>query len=93
MKRRVAVLVMTAVLAAGSLTGCKGLDGSETVAEFQDTKITADVVNFYARMQQAQYETYYASFMGDDMWAGEAAEGKTYEESMKESILNELENY
>lgn len=92
MKRKLAVLVMTAVLAAGSLAGCGGLDGSETVAEFQDTKITANVVNFYARMQQAQYETYYASFMGDEMWAGEVSDGKTYEASMKESILNDLEN-
>ena len=91
MKKRLVALVMAAAMAAVSVMGCGKLDGSEVVAEVGDAKITADVANFYARYQQARYETYYSSFMGDDMWSGEASEGKTYEESVKESIMETLE--
>lgn len=92
MKKRIVSLVLAAAMAAAAVTGCGKLDGSEVVAEVGDEKITADVANFYARYQQAQYETYYASFMGTDLWAGEAEEGKTYEETVKESILESLED-
>ena len=46
-------------------------------------------------MMQGQYETYYAGMMGttaEEMWAQDAGDGKTYEESMKDSILENLEN-
>ena len=91
MKRRIVTLALTAAMMAVSVTGCGSLNGNEVVAEFGNVKITADVANFYARYQQAQFETYYSSFLGDDMWSGEAEEGKTYEESVKESVLETLE--
>ena len=46
-------------------------------------------------MQQAQYETYYAPMMGttgEALWQQEMEEGKTYEESTKETLLLNLEN-
>ncbi|XCP86729.1 peptidyl-prolyl cis-trans isomerase [Roseburia hominis] len=91
MKKRIVSLVLAAAMTAAAITGCGKLDGSAVVAEVGEEKITADVANFYARYQQAQYETYYASFMGTDLWAGEAQDGKTYEESIKESIMESLE--
>lgn len=91
MKKKVVALALAAVMAL-SAAGCSNgtLDGNATVIEMGDTKITADVANFFARYQQAQYETYYAGFMGEDMWSGEAEEGKTYEESVKEGVLDSL---
>lgn len=91
MKKRLVALVAACAAAALAVTGCGKLDSSDVVAEVGDAKITADVANFYARYQQAQYETNYAGFLGNDMWSGEASEGKTYEESVKESILDNLE--
>lgn len=91
MKKKLVMFVVAASMLAVSMTGCAELDGSETVAEFGDTKITADMANFYARYQQAQYETYYASILGDDMWTNEVEEGKTYEETVKDDILTSLE--
>ena len=70
MKKRAVILLLAGVLAAGSLTGCGGLEDSDVVATVNDTDITADVANFLARYTQAQYETYYAGYMGDDMWSG-----------------------
>ena len=62
--KRLAVLAVAGTLTATSLTGCGTINTDETVATVGDEKITLGVANFYARLQQAQYETYYASMMG-----------------------------
>ena len=36
------------------------------MVEVGDEKVTADVANFFARYQQAQFETTYSSYLGDD---------------------------
>lgn len=92
MKKKAVVLLLCAVMASGCLSGCGSLKDSDVVATVNDTDITAGVANFLARYTQAQYETYYAGYMGDDMWAGEAEDGKTYEDTVKDSILESLEN-
>ena len=92
MKKRAVVLLLAGLLAAGSLTGCGSLEDSDVVATVNDTDITAGVANFYARYTQAQYETYYAGYMGGDMWSGEGEEGETYQDTVKDSILESLEN-
>lgn len=92
MKKKVLTLALTGVLAVTSLTGCGSLKEDDVVATVGDQKITAGVANFYARYTQAMYETYYAAYMGgDDMWTTEVSDGQTYEESIKESVLEELE--
>lgn len=93
--KRMAVLAVAGTLAAASLTGCGSLNTDETVATVGDEKITLGVANFYARLQQGQYETYYASMMGttaEEMWKKDASDGKTYEEQTKATILENLEN-
>lgn len=92
MKKRVLMFVMAAALLAGAITGCSKLKGTETLVQINDIKVTADVANFYSRYQQAQYETYYASYMGEDMWGSEVEEGKTYEKSVKDGLLTNLQN-
>lgn len=82
-------------LALTSLTGCTSFDNDDAVATVGKEEIPAGVANFYARMQQAQYETYYAPMMGttgEALWQQEMEEGKTYEESTKETLLLNLEN-
>lgn len=92
MKKRAVVLLLAGLLAMGSLSGCGKLKDSDVVVTVNDTEITADVANFLARYTQAQYETYYAGYMGDDMWTGEGEDGETYEDTVKDSILESLEN-
>lgn len=82
-------------MALTSLTGCTSFDNDDAVATVGKEEIPAGVANFYARMQQAQYETYYAPMMGttgEALWQQEMEEGKTYEESTKETLLLNLEN-
>lgn len=92
MKKRAVILLLAGLLAAGSLTGCGSLEDSDVVATVNDTDITAGVANFLARYTQAQYETYYAGYMEDDMWSGEGEDGETYQDTVKDSILESLEN-
>lgn len=89
------VLTAAGALALTSLTGCTSFDNDDAVATVGKEEIPAGVANFYARMQQAQYETYYAPMMGttgEALWQQEMEEGKTYEESTKETLLLNLEN-
>ena len=91
MKKRVVACIL-AVACIASLSGCGSkFNGQDTVAEVGDEKITADVANFYARYQQAQFETNYGSYLGDDFWGNEVSDGKTYEENYKDSIIESLE--
>ena len=66
---------------------------SATVATVAGDEIPAGLANFYARMTQAQYESMYSSYLGDNMWTTEASEGKTYEKLVKDGVaLKDLEN-
>lgn len=92
MKKRVMVLALAGMMAVSSITGCGKMEDSEVAATVEGDEITAGLANFYARMTQAQYETWYAGYMGDNMWAGEAEEGKTYEESVKSQVMEDLQD-
>ena len=92
MKKRALILVLAGIMAA-SLIGCGSLKDDAVVVKAGDEEITAGVANFYARYTQAQYETYFASYLGgDDMWSRNASDGKTYEESIKKPLLDDLKN-
>ena len=92
MKKRALILALAGIMAA-SLTGCGSLKDDAVGVKAGDEEITAGVANFYARYTQAQYETYFASYFGgDDMWTKNASDGKTYEESIKETLLDDLKN-
>ena len=91
MKKRVVACIL-AVACIASLNGCGSkFNGQDTEVEVGDEKVTADVANFFARYQQAQFETTYSSYLGDDFWGKEVTDGKTYEENYKDSIMDSLE--
>ncbi len=92
MKKKFLMLLMAGMLGVFSLAGCSSFEEDEVVMTVGEQKVTADIANFYARYVQAQYETYYSAYLGEDMWNSEAAEGKTYEESVKDSVLESLED-
>lgn len=91
MKKRILTILLAGIMATTALTGCNSINNDATAITVGDTKISAGEANFYARFSQAQYETYYSAYIGEDMWNQEAEEGKTYEESVKESIQEFLE--
>ena len=94
--KRAAVLAMAGVFGAACMTGCSGsLDTDAVVATVGGEDVTLGVANFYARMQQGQYETYYAGMMGttpEEMWSQEYTEGTTLEDETKDGVLEMLED-
>ena len=95
MKKRILSLALAAAMMAVSVTGCgesSELTGDEIVAEVGDTQITAAVAEFFARYEQAQYETYYMTYYGDEMWSMQVDGDMTYEDSVKNNILYAVES-
>lgn len=91
MKKRLLTIAAALTVAFTSLNGCSLISANpdEVVLKVDDSELTADVANFYARYTQAQYETYFA-YMGNNMWNTQADKSKTYEESVKETIQDNL---
>lgn len=92
MKKKIIMCMLAGLLTVSSLTGCSSFQADEVVATVGDEEITAEVANFYARYVQAQYETYYSAYLGENMWSSAASAGKTYEEAVKEAVLEDLED-
>lgn len=96
--KRTAVVLMAGSVVATGLTGCgsKAVDNNEVVATVNGEDISYGVANFSARMDQASVEYYYESMMGTsvgaEMWASEVGEGLTYEDSVKESIMESIQS-
>lgn len=91
--KKIIALVAVATMAMTSLVGCGSVDDNAVVVTVGDDKVTAGFVDFYMRYQQAlMQEDTYASYYGEDFWDLELIEeGKTYEESVKESIIETLQ--
>ena len=92
-EKRLAVVLLTAVIAAGAMAGCgqETIKDSDVVATVGKTEIKGNIANFFARYQQAMYETYYSSMLGENMWTTKVDDDTTYEESAKETIMQSLE--
>lgn len=92
MKKKLAVLVLAGAMAVTPLAGCSSeLKDSEVALTVSGDEVTADIANFYARYSQAQYETYFGSYYGEDMW-GDVSEEGSYQNSVKDSLIEALEN-
>lgn len=90
--KKKAVIVMASVsLAAGMLTGCADFDNSETAVVVGGDEVPAGVANFYARYHQAMIETSLKSMLGDNMWTQDVGEGKTYEQQVKDGVMDTLQ--
>lgn len=90
-----AVTGLVIVMGTTVLTGCGGkLDGTQTVASCGDEKVTLGTANMMLRMNQAQMQSYYAMFGGSPtgIWDQEGEDGKTYGESTKDDIMDQLHN-
>lgn len=95
-RRKAAVLTAVGALAVMTATGCSGsLNTDAVVATVGEEDITLGVANFYARMTQGQYETYYAGMMGttgEAMWTQDTGNDQTYEDSVKDGLMESLQN-
>lgn len=91
LKKKLVIFAAAASLAIVSMTGCASLKNTDTVATVGGDEISAGVANFYARYQQGMIETNLGAMLGDNMWTQEVSEGKTYEDTVKDSVMNALQ--
>ena len=92
MKKRITAVILAAVLAVTTLTGCSSsMSGKDAAVTVNGIDVTADIAEFYARYIQAGYETYYAAYMGNDLWGSRAEKGNNYEDAVKEQVIEDLE--
>lgn len=92
--KKALVIGTSLVMCVASLTGCGNkINPDDIVATVGDNKITLGTANFFARFQQASYETFYAGMMGttgEEMWNQIDESGKAYDETVKEGLMDNL---
>ncbi len=94
MKKCIAVLAAAAVLSAVSVAGCGSkIDLSKSAATLDGKEISMGVANFMAQYQAAQTDFYFLSYYGEDMWNSDSGDGATMTDSVKESVMETLEEY
>lgn len=95
--KKLTALVAVAALAVTPLAGCqkqKDIDNSEIVMTVGDKKVELGLANFFVRYQQSMIEEQMEMYQqyGYDMdWDTEVEEGTTYEESIKQSVLESIQ--
>ena len=92
-KASVLILVVAMVM---SFVGCSQfkkneIDEAAILTTVGDVKVTAGMMNFYARQMQSLYEGLYSQ-SSVELWTQELSRGVTYEDTMKEDILTELQD-
>lgn len=92
--RKLTAVLAGVMLVSVLMTGCgnKAMNADEVVATVGEENVSLGLANFSARIQQAQAETYYKPYLGEDMW-NQDMNGTTYEKSVKDSIMEMLKEY
>ena len=95
MKKTVALLLV-AVMAMTMFVGCakdkeETLDPTEVVMVVGETEVKMNIANFFVRYNQSLMESVYSSYIGEDVWMTEVEDGVTYEDNLKDSLLEELQ--
>lgn len=86
-------------MAASMLAGCgkkETLDTAAVAATFDGEEISAGLVNFYLRYQQAEFESSYGSWLssyyGTNIWDADlTGTGVAYGETFKDDVMTSLE--
>ena len=93
--KKVLALGLVLALTISGITGCKReaavVDNKEVVMVVNGTEVTMGVANFFVRWQQSMVEGMYVSYMGENAWTLEMEDGVTYEQDMKDRLLEELQ--
>lgn len=94
-RKRIVTLALAGVVAASAaLTGCGSLNMEETVATVNGTPISLGLANFAAQLTAVNYDTYYMSYFGADMWTSDqSGSGETMAQTVKDNTLETLEEY
>lgn len=93
--KRITTLLLAAVIAAGTtVVGCGAMDPDAQVASVNGTSISLGLANYMAQFSAVEYDTFYMSYFGTDMWKKDpAGSGKTMTQTVKDNTLEKLQEY
>ena len=93
--KKLSILALSGVLMTGTvLTGCGSINPDKTVATVNGTEISLGLANYMAQYTAVDYDTYYMSYFGQDMWTKQSGDNaETMTDRVKENTLQSLEEY
>lgn len=93
-KKIAAVILSIVMLSSFAVAGCGSRINKDAVAATLDGKeISMGIANFAAQHQAAQIDGNFLAYYGEDMWTSDSGSGSTMEESVKESLMESLQEY
>ncbi len=92
--KKIAVILLSAViLPSFAAAGCgKSIDMSAAAATLDGKDISMGLANFMAQYQAVQMDSYLLSYYGEDMWSQDSGDGTTMTESVKKSVMENLQD-
>lgn len=92
--KRIAIILLSAViLPSFAAAGCgKTVDANAVAATLDGKDISMGLANFMAQYQAVQMDSYLLSYYGEDMWSQDSGDGTTMTESVKQSVMESLQN-
>ena len=93
--KKITGALLAGALGAASLTGCSSsMDGTQPLLTSGEDTVTVGTGNLMLRMNQATMLSYYSMMGGSTtgLWSQDSGDGKTYGDTTKASVLDELEN-
>ena len=93
--KKLSILALSGVLMTGTvLTGCGSINPDKTVATVNGTEISLGLANYMAQYTAVDYDTYYMSYFGQDMWTKQSGDNaETMTDRVKANTLQSLEEY
>lgn len=93
--KKLSILALSGVLMTGTmLTGCGSINPDKTVATINGTEISLGLANYMAQYTAVDYDTYYMSYFGEDMWTRQSGDdAETMTDRVKANTLQSLEEY
>ena len=82
--KKLLVASLCACMTAAGLAGCTSKSEKAAIT-VGDDKVSLGLVNLMLRYNQAQMQSIYGAYMGEDMWS-------TYGETTKQSVVESLED-
>lgn len=91
-KTKMMALLLCGALTASMFAGCgTQINKTATVATYGDTAVSLGLANFAARVTQAQYDDFYVSYFGNEVWSTDMyGYGTTMEDDLKTSVMDSI---
>ena len=92
--KKMAAVLLTAVMLSSFAAGCgSSIDTNAVAATLDSKEISMGVANFMAQYQAVQMDAYFLSYYGENMWSTDSGDGTTMTDSVKEDLMESLQEY